>query len=768
MTDRRERWRQVEQLCQAALELTGVGRAAFLRQACGEDEGLRREVEDLLAQQSGAARFLETPLEAVAASILSSSAVAVIATIRNEADQLAEGGLTLTPQIAAALVVNPLEDLAGRRIGPYEVLGEIGRGGMGAVYLAQRADHVYSKRVALKVVRPGDPAPDLQRRFQQERHIIARLDHPNIARLLDGGTTADGLAFSVMEYVEGRPIDVYCDVHHLGIRQRIALLRKVCDAVDYAHRELVVHCDIKPSNILVTADGTVKLLDFGIAKLLGTVPADSETTAASARRFTFFYASPEQIRGERVTTGSDVYSLGVVLYELLSGRRPHKTTGAVHDTVQAILQHDAAPPSNAVRSAADHSLSDIVSSSDDVATRRGTSPARLARMLDGELDNITLMALRKEPNRRYASVERLNQDLGRYLDGLPVTAQPDSGRYRARKFIARHFGQVIAASLAAAALLVAVTLTTWQASVARSEGRRAASMAAQAQAEKQRAEQQTAEANAYRIGAEQQATIAEQQARLADVRAREAEAERHRAVEAQRLAERRADSVREISRALLGLSSVAAEFTDAAAVGRRGAEAVERGLNSLRTDGSVNSTADEDAAAARAISDRLTAQQMPPPPGWFCVGDRRDFDCELERDPVRGGHVARLKSLSSRIGGAVMLLQPVDVTTYRGHRVRIGAALRSAGVDAYGAVIATPSDTADSIQARIRGDSDWQVLNVVLDVPSDSTYLSFGARLVGRGTLWADDFSIEIVSPDEPLTSPYRPTAVDLGFTVVK
>ncbi len=305
------------------------------------------------------------------------------------------------------------------RLGPYQIVREIGRGGMGTVYLAVRADAEYEKQVAIKVVSSGLGLEELRRRFRTERQILARLDHPNIAKLLDGGTTPEGAPYVVMDYVEGRPITEFGESRGLTVPGRIRLFRLVCGAVQYAHQNLVVHRDLKPGNILVTGDGVPKLLDFGIARLLDSdVPGDLTQTIASLRLMTPDYASPEQMRGEPVTILSDVYSLGVVLYELLAGRRPYRVTSTAPRDLERLFDTEPAAPST-------------------------------VRPLSKDLDAIVSMAMRREPERRYASVEQLSEDLDRHLRGVPVRARPNTAGYRLRRFAARH-----RAALAVAALLV--------------------------------------------------------------------------------------------------------------------------------------------------------------------------------------------------------------------------------------------------------------------------------------------------------------------------
>jgi non-specific serine/threonine protein kinase/serine/threonine-protein kinase len=336
----------------------------------------------------------------------------------------------------------------GKRIGRYRVVRQIGIGGMGAVYLAERADEEFRQQVAIKALRPGLEEGDILRRFLVERQTLAGLEHPNIVRLLDGGTTEDGRPYLVMDYVEGLPIDEYAQAHHLSVEARLELFRTVCAAVHYAHQNLVVHRDLKPSNIMVTADGVPKLLDFGIAKIL--TPEQPEKAAGltqvGVRPMTPHYASPEQILGQPITTASDIYSLGVLLYRLLSGQHPYTfTSGAEAELVQLICQRETEKPSALVRR-----LARAPGEAPRIGDRQGEA---LARRLAGDLDMIVMMALRKEPPRRYSSVEHLAEDLRRHLRGLPVTAQRDTLGYRGRKFVKRHRAAVAAAALVAVALV---------------------------------------------------------------------------------------------------------------------------------------------------------------------------------------------------------------------------------------------------------------------------------------------------------------------------
>ena len=357
---------------------------------------------------------------------------------------------------------------------------------MGTVYLAVRSDDAFQKRVAVKILKRGMDTEAVVRRFRNERQILASLEHPNIAGLFDGGTTADGLPYFAMEYVEGQPIDEYADARDLDTTARLRLFREVCAAVQYAHQNLIIHRDLKPANVLVTADGAPKLLDFGIAKLLNPElgGATLAPTVVGFQLMTPEYASPEQVRGEPVTTATDVYSLGVVLYELLTGRRPYRLNSRAPDEIARVVCHaDPVRPSTAVTKVADFAGNDAPTGepAETLAVMRDTGQGRprtddgerLSRRLAGDLDNIVLKALSKEPGRRYASVDQFSEDIRRHLDGLPVIARKDTLGYRASKFVRRNRAAVIAAAAVFVALLAGMVGTATQARVAREQRARA-------------------------------------------------------------------------------------------------------------------------------------------------------------------------------------------------------------------------------------------------------------------------------------------------------
>ena len=362
---------------------------------------------------------------------------------------------------------------SGRLIGHYRLRERIGEGGMGEVYLAEREDE-FRQRVAIKLIRPGMASPEVVRRFVIERQTLAALNHPHIVRLVDGGATEEGLPYLVVDYVDGVPIDRYCDQHKLSITGRLELFIESCMAVHHAHQSLIVHCDLKPSNILVTADGAPKLLDFGIAKLLDptSMGISAQIAMTRQRAFTPDYASPEQLRGEPVTTATDIYALGVVLYELLTGHSPYRTTsaGSLADWIRSVCEQDAEPPSTVI-----HRVTEVAAEEDEpartltpetVSRSREGDPQSLGRRLRGDLDAIVLKALRKEPQERYGSVDQLAQDIRRHLEGRPVLARRNTSAYIARKFLQRHKMAVGAAALVLLTLAGGLVSTLWESHIA--------------------------------------------------------------------------------------------------------------------------------------------------------------------------------------------------------------------------------------------------------------------------------------------------------------
>jgi serine/threonine-protein kinase len=416
----RERLAAIDGVFRDALDLADAERTAFLATACLGDDALRSEVERLLALSAREADDVLVPVSRFVANLA--------------ADPAEWPDSRSRPSGEAELA-------SGELVGAYRVVRLLGRGGMAAVYLAERADGGFEQQVALKVLPPTRRLEAI-RRFEQERQILARLDHPNIARLFDGGVDPRGLPYLVMEHVVGEPIDVHCDARRATLAERLRLVIAVAGALQSAHQRLIVHRDLKPSNLLVTARGDVKLLDFGIAKLLAAEDADPGLTLADGRPMTPTYASPEQVTGQAITTATDVYQLGLLLYELLTGQRPQAGSSAsLAALVRAVCETDPPPPSRAVLRAA--------TGADQLAARRQTTPARLARGLAGDLDAVVARALAKDPQRRYASAADLAADLERHLAGQPVLARQGGGWYRASKFARRHAAAVAVAAVAA-------------------------------------------------------------------------------------------------------------------------------------------------------------------------------------------------------------------------------------------------------------------------------------------------------------------------------
>jgi serine/threonine protein kinase/tetratricopeptide (TPR) repeat protein len=455
----------VKSVFASALECDPRERGAFLEAACAGDAELRSEVESLLQSDDASGDFIEQP-----------------------------------PPELKLLISEDERDAGeiGKRIGAYELVRELGSGGMGTVYLAMRADAEFRRHVAIKLIRKGMESDLVADRFRKERQILAGLEHTNIARLFDGGATADGRPYFVMEYVQGQPIDEYCESRRLGVRERVVLFRDVCGAVQYAHQNLIVHRDLKPSNMLVTAQGQVKLLDFGIAKLLrGEPDAATPPAQTGVPLMTPEYASPEQIRGEPVTTVSDVYLLGLILYQLLAGRYPYTLKGRLVWEIERIICFEDPPnPSAAVTDSGNAAHGGVISNPGANAATPDIRLRTLRRQLRGDLDNIVLKAISKEPSRRYASVEALSEDLRRYLDGEPVTAHPPTFSYRATKFLRRYKTAVVATGLLLLSLTGGIIATWRQARRAERERERAESSLRRANRERARADSEAATARA--------------------------------------------------------------------------------------------------------------------------------------------------------------------------------------------------------------------------------------------------------------------------------
>ncbi|HQU84991.1 MAG TPA: serine/threonine-protein kinase, partial [Pyrinomonadaceae bacterium] len=435
------KWQNIKQLMSAAIELSAEKRRDFLAQE--SDIEIRTAVEKLIAAHERAEDFIEKPIA-----------------------------------VERGFAEDDTEDVfIGKQIEDYLILERIGAGGMGAVYLAERLHSDFKQKVALKIIKRGMDSEAILKRFARERRILSTLKHPNIAQLLDGGISKEGLPFFVMEYIEGFPLKQFCSIKDVSLEQRLEIFRQICAAVDEAHKNLIIHRDLKPSNIFVTADGTPKLLDFGIAKLLSD--EDDEATATQAKMLTPEYASPEQITGKNITTSSDIYSLGVILYELLSGHRPFETKGKSFDEIiKSVCETEPKLPSSVVIRPSFAGENATLQNKGQLTKEEGqrtknegqrTNP----KLLVGDLDNIILKALRKEPSERYDSARQFSDDILRFLNGLPVLARQQTLKYRFGKYVRRHRIGVFAAALVLLSLVGGISVATWQAIVARRERARA-------------------------------------------------------------------------------------------------------------------------------------------------------------------------------------------------------------------------------------------------------------------------------------------------------
>jgi non-specific serine/threonine protein kinase/serine/threonine-protein kinase len=428
-----ERWARIGEILERALAEPEEWRHAFVVATCAGDDALAAEVLSLLAHATESENFLEpghTRLQPI--------------------DAVSDTPATLGP---------------GSVIGSWRLVRQIGEGGMGAVWLAERAEGQFAQRGALKLIRLGLAYEEAIRRFRRERQILASLDHPHIARLLDGGSTPEGLPYLVMEYVEGELLYAHCAAHPVPLAARLALFLDLCTAVHSAHQRLVIHRDLKPGNVMVTADGTIKLLDFGVAKIFESEAADAASQLRTTDLpFTPLYASPEQLRGDEVGTTSDVYSLGVLMYELLTGAHPYVVrSSAVTDVIRAVLESEPVRPSTAIAAAASESAASRL------PPPPHNDPRALSRTLEGDLNTIVLKAMAKDPARRYASAERLAADVTRYLEGRPIEARPDSWSYRTAKFVRRNRIAVAAGAAGVLALLAGLGVSIRQTAVAREE-----------------------------------------------------------------------------------------------------------------------------------------------------------------------------------------------------------------------------------------------------------------------------------------------------------
>jgi len=661
------RLQRVRQLFEAASAAEEPARAALLDRECGSDALLRSEVETLLSADDAPHPVLDHPL------------------------------------VVPAIVTGKL--VAGECVGPYRIVREIGEGGMGAVYLAEHTDGSFSQQCALKLV--GWPSPEMAHRLAEESRILSCLEHPHIAQLLDTGVTAAGLPFLVMEYVDGQPIDRYCGQNRLPVRERARVFRQVCAAVRYLHQNLVVHRDLKPANILVTAGGVVKVVDFGVAKLLEPA-SGTAAQGLTAAPMTPEYASPEQIRGGALSTLTDVYSLGAILFEILAGVKPFR--GGVLEVLRKVSEDDAPKPS--------------------AANPKAGIPA--------DLDTVVVKAMQKEPARRYASVEQLDEDVRRYLEGLPILARGESLWYGMRKFVVRR-KMLVAATAAVLAVLVGGMAAT----------RREARLA---ERERARAEEKASEAERERIRA----------------RLDEGEAQRQRAEADRRLAE-----VRELAqgavRAYRATGQPGSEETTALL-----AETARDSLLALGREGMLQPDMAPvlDAAVAELRSrELLSPAPWQVPKGWaaealhpneYRVGIDRRFRYE-------GRPTLFLRSLTANPSGGVSCYQDFSATRYRGKRVRLSAVMRTERAAAVLGLYTAVGDQHQWQTAQVSGSGAWTPRAVVADVPADADLIRITYVLLDAGTAWAANFDFQEVPLSVPLseTAPLSGTAPrNLDFTV--
>ena len=421
-----QQWARIRQIFESALDQPANERDAFIDVECAGDTALRAEVESLMANHDESGTFLNQPAADLAVMLV-------------EAEESSSGDRPRVPQA-----------------GPYKLERCIARGGMGSVWLASRSDQAYERKVAIKMVKHGMDTAEILSQFKRERQLLAALDHPNIAGLLDAGSTPEGTPYLVMEYVEGIPIDHYLKRRQSSVTERLQLFRQVCSAVQYAHQNLVVHRDLKPSNILVSSDGVPKLLDFGIAKLLD--PKEASETKSEVRAMTIDYASPEQVRGDAVTTQSDVYSLGVLLFKLLTGKLPYGRVHSREEFRRAICEREPLKASAVVVSNEKASIPQATEAIELGIETRDKARRRLRKKLSGDLDAILLKALKKEPLGRYLSAEQFSEDLRRYLENRPVQARGDNAAYRFSKFVHRN-AAVLSVGVVVLAALVALGIS---------------------------------------------------------------------------------------------------------------------------------------------------------------------------------------------------------------------------------------------------------------------------------------------------------------------
>jgi hypothetical protein len=672
-----ERLQRVRELFEAASAAEEPARCALLDRECGSDADMRSEVESLLSADQAPHPILDRTL------------------------------------VVPALVPGKLA--AGDSVGRYRIVREIGAGGMGSVYLAELSDGSSSRQFALKLLEW--PSPEMAHRLAEESRILSRLEHPHIAQLLDTGLTAAGLPFLVMEYADGQPIDRYSTENRLPLRERVRIFRQVCAAVRYLHQNLVIHRDLKPANILVTAGGSVKVVDFGIAKLLE--PASGMAARGlTAAAMTPEYASPEQIRGDGLSTLTDVYSMGAVLYEVLADVKPFR--GGVLEVLKKVSEDDPPKPS--------------------AANPKAGIPA--------DLDTVVVKAMQKDTARRYASVEQLDEDLRRYLEGLPILARGDSVWYAARKFVVRR-KMLVGATAAVLAVLVGGMAAT----------RREARLA---ERERARAEMKAGEAERERVRAQERATEAEQERRRAYLG--EAEAQRQRAEADRRLAELQKLAQGAV-RAYRATGEPGSEETAALL-----AETARDSLVALGREGMLQPEMAPvlDAAVAELRSRKLASKApWQVPQGWGAGESHSgEYRAGIDREfRYQGKPSLFLRSLVANPSGSVEFYQNFSAVRYRGKRVRLSAVLRTEKADrgVWLTLFTIAGDQQQSRTAQVSGSGPWSPREVVDDIPADADVIHIAFSLMGAGTAWASSFDFQEVPASVPLS---QTLPRNLDFTI--
>jgi serine/threonine protein kinase len=679
-----EQLRRAKELFEAGCAQEGSARTAVLDNGCHGDLELRFTVERMIEASCETHPILDHPLAL-------------------QKEKLMFGGEALEQ---------------GAKVGSYEVIRELGSGGMGTVYLAKSSLTGNEKLFAIKVIRSR--SQEVSRRFQQEQAILKNLQHPNIARLIDSGATPDGDPYFVMEYVEGQRLDLYCEAKSLSAKSRIGLFRQLCAAVQYLHQNLVVHRDLKPSNILVKTDGTIKLVDFGIAKLLQISDEFLVPLNATIGLMTPDYASPEQICGGPLSTLTDVYSLGIVLYELLTGTKPFSASDSpLHETIRRICEEEPSRPSTAI-------------------LRNGTNQ-RQAGELRGELDNIVLKALRKEPERRYVSVEQFDEDLRRYMHALPVLAQGDSLPYRAKKFFRRYKAAVTVTLIILFLLIGGIVAASFEARIARTERQKAELHAQEVEQEKALAERQTKVAEQERLHANRAADEARIQKGNAERRLRELQQLANAAVQVYSTTHERLGPA--------DADVIAQNAHDSLAVLQQETPLGPDFARMFATTAPSRSNSDDAWRVPFGWKARETV------PHEYFVG--------VDHKIIHHGRSSLfVHSVVKKSLGTLYVAQVFDAKQFRGKRVMLSGYLKSKNVRQQmrlSLVAAKEGQNGSFDGVTLSGTELWRRYQIVIDVPSNADAITIGFYLDGTGSFWADQLGFKQVDSRTPLTIPLGP-----------